>query len=116
MSQPISEVSYRLCLLTNLGDEGKGGPLLVDSYTFDPNLSQGDVVHIQEWKVGVKTDYTLQNQSFSFEARVMEIQKVVVPHHSFVVNIILESPNRETISQLREALRNNNPEQFPQGV
>jgi len=116
MSQPISEVSYRLCLLTNLGDEGKGGPLLVDSYTFDPNLSQGDVVHIKEWKVGVKTDYTLQNQSFSFEARVMEIQKVVVPHHSFVVNIILESPNRETISQLREALRNNNPEQFPQGV
>jgi len=116
MSQPISEVSYRLWLLTNLGNEGKGGKLRVDSYTFDPNLSQGDVVHIEEWKVGFRTDDTLQNQSFSFEARVMEIQKVVVPHHSFVVNIILESPDRETISQLRKALRDKNPEQFSQGV
>ena len=115
MCQPISEVYYTLSLLTNLGNEG-GSLLIVDSYTFDPNLSQGDVVHIKEWKVGVKTDYTLQNQSFSFEARVMEIQKVVVRHHSFVVNIILESPDRETISQLIEALRDNNPEQFPQGV
>jgi len=116
MSQPISEVSYRLWLLTNLKNEGKGGQLLVDSYTFDPNLSQGDVVHIQEWKVEVGIDHGLQNQPFSFEARVMKIEKVVVPHHSFVVNIILESPDRETISQLREALRDKNPEQFPKGV
>ena len=116
MCQPISEVYYTLWLLTNLGNEG-GGKLLVDSYTFDPNLSQGDVVHIEEWNVEVRTDdTTLQNKSFSFEARVMEIQKVVVRHHRFVVNIILESPDRETISQLREALRDNNPQQFPQGV
>lgn len=116
MCQAISEIYYRLWLLTNLENEGKGGKLLVDSYTFDPNLSQGDVVHIQEWMVEVRTDDTLQNQSFSFEARVMEIKKEVVRHHSFVVHIILESPDRETISQLREALKNNNPEQFPQGV
>ena len=115
MSQPIIEVSYTLWLLTNPGNE-VGGKLLVDSYTFDPNLSQGDVVHIQEWKVEVETDYELQNQPFSFEARVMEIQKVVVPHHSFVVNIILESPDRETTSQLIKALKDKNPEQFPKGV
>ncbi|MEG4963529.1 MULTISPECIES: hypothetical protein [unclassified Microcoleus] len=115
MSQPIIKVSYTLWLLTNMGNE-VGGKLLVDSYTFEPNLSQGDVVHIQEWKVGVETDYKLQNQPFSFEARVMEIEKVVVRHHSFVVNIILESPDRETISQLIEALRDNNPEQFPKEV
>jgi hypothetical protein len=116
MSQPISEVSYKLWLLTNLKNEGKGGELLVDSYTFDPNLSQGDVVHIKEWNVEVRTDDTLQNQSFSFEARVMEIKKEVVRHQPFVVNIILESPDRETISQLRKALRDKNPEQFSQGV
>lgn len=116
MCQPISEIYYRLWLLTNLKNEGQGGPLLVDSYTFDPNLSQGDVVHIEQWRVGVRTDDTLQNQSFSFEARVMQIKKEVVRNHSFVVNIILESPNRETRSQLREALRDNNPEQFRQGV
>lgn len=46
----------------------------------------------------------------------MEIEKVVVRHQRLVVNIILESPNRETISELREALRNNNPEQFPKVV
>jgi hypothetical protein len=115
MCQPISEISYRLWLLTNLKNEGKGGGVLVDSYTFDPNLSQGDVVHIEKWNVEVRTDdTTLQNKSFSFEARVMEIQKVVVRHQPFVVNIILESSDRETISQLRKALRDKNPEQFPQ--
>jgi hypothetical protein len=99
MSQPISEVYYRLLLLTNLGNEEKGGQLLVNSYTFNPHLSQGDVVHIEKWNVEVRTDdTTLQNKSFSFEARVMEIQKVVVRHQPFVVNIILESSDRETIS------------------
>ncbi|AFZ15159.1 hypothetical protein Cri9333_4374 [Crinalium epipsammum PCC 9333] len=106
MSQPITEVYYNLLLLTNLGNEETGGTLTVDSYTFDPQLSKGDVVQIEEWKIPVGG----QNQTLSFEARVMEIKKVVVRHHCLKVNIILESPNRETIPQLEEALENKNPD------
>lgn len=45
-----------------------------------------------------------ENEQFSFTAQVFEIQKTVVRNNQYIVDIILESPDRETIKQLRNAV------------
>ena len=108
----VNKIDYNLYLLINLGDDETGGKLLIDTYTFDPGLVIGDVVKIKDWKVGEASNISLENRSLSFDAKVMDIQKVIIRHQSFAVNIALESPDREVVTQLRELLRTRNPEQF----
>ena len=112
MHQPITEIVYNLYLLINLDNSETGGTFLVDSYTFDPNLVVGDSVKITDWNVGEASDTSIKNSCFSFDAKVMDIQKIISRHQSFTVNIILESPDRELVSQLRALYRARNPEQF----
>lgn len=112
MNQLIGEIVYNLHLLINLEEDETGGTLLVDTYTVNPGLTKGDTVKITDWKVGEVSDTGLENRFFSFSARVMDIQKVISRHQKFEVNIILESPDREVVTQLRDSLRARNPEQF----
>ncbi|WP_413174873.1 hypothetical protein [Anabaena azotica] len=110
----VSTVYYNLLLLANLENEPEGGGCLtIDTYTFDPGLAKGDEIQVQDFKVGVVTNTDTSNKTFSFSATVMDIQKVAIRHQSFNVNIILESPEKETMAQIREALRARNSEQFP---
>ncbi|AMA08912.1 hypothetical protein [Picosynechococcus sp. PCC 73109] len=109
----VSTIYYRLHLLTNLANEPEtGGTLVVDTYTFNPRLEVGDEIEIQDFRVSVFTETRISNQSFSFLARVMRIQKIVLRHQSFIVDIYLESPNRETVNQIRAALIERNPGQI----
>jgi hypothetical protein len=111
--QPVSKILYKLLLLANLANESEeGGLLVIDTLTFDPNLSVGDEIKIEDWKVGVRTETSTCNQSFSFSARVMSIRKVIIRHEAFIVEILLESPDMETMSKLRDALRARNPQHF----
>ena len=55
MSKLISEVYYNLVLLNNIDNSPTGGVLIVDTYTFDPKLIKGDIVNIEDWKIGVVT-------------------------------------------------------------
>jgi hypothetical protein len=110
---PVSIVYYKLLLLTNLANKpDRGGALVIDTYTFDPGLAIGDKIEVQEWKVGVSSETGDSNQSFSFPAEVMDIQKISIRHQAFVVNILLESSDKATINQLREALLERNPGHF----
>ena len=108
MQQSVSKIDYNIQLLINLGNNQTGGEILVDTYTFDPNLAIGDTVIIKDWKVGVKNGLNVGNHSFSFDARVMDIRKTFVRNQKFVIDIILESPDKTKISQLRDALNKNN--------
>ncbi|MDJ0734249.1 MAG: hypothetical protein QNJ47_09260 [Nostocaceae cyanobacterium] len=108
MHQSVSTIDYNIQLLINVGNSTTGGELLVDTYTFDPKLAIGDTVKIEDWKVGVKKNNELTNEVFSFNATVMDIRRTIVRHQNFVVDIIIESPGKTTISQLRDALRENN--------
>ena len=98
--------------LINLGDSLTGGTILIDTYTFDPQLIKGDTVCIKDWKIGVAADTELKNRAFSFDATVIDVQKTVVRHQHFSVDIIVKSPNRETIAQLKDALTSRNPQSF----
>ncbi|MFM9264076.1 DUF6887 family protein [Tychonema sp. BBK16] len=110
--QPLQVVYYNLYLLINLGDNLTGGTILIDTYTFDPQLIKGDTVSIKDWKIGVTADKGLRNRAFSFDATVIDVQKTVVRHQHFSVDIILQSPDRETIAQLRDALTSRNSQNF----
>lgn len=101
--EPVTQILYKLLLLVNLANEPeKGTAWPIDTLTFNPSLSVGDEIRIQNWKFGVTT----KNQPFSsFSATVMKIQKVLYHHEAFNVEIILESTDREKISQLCDALR-----------
>jgi hypothetical protein len=111
-NQPVNTIYYKLHLLANIGDEPTGGTLVIDTYTFDPKLTKGDSIHIENWKVGVDKDNGRDNETFSFDATVIDIQKTVIRHEGFIVNLILESPDRDTITKLKKAFRDRNPEQF----
>ena len=111
--QPVGNVLYKLLLLVNLDNElDRGGTLVIDTYIFNPGLFIGDEIRIDNWKVGVATETSLSNQTFSFIAKVMSIQKVAVRHEAFIIEIFLESPDKEIITQLRDVLRTRNPQQF----
>lgn len=113
-AQPVRVVYYNLYLLINLGDSLTGETILIDTYTFDPQLIKGDTVCIKDWKVGVAADTGLENKAFYFDATVIDVQKTVVRHQHFSVNIILESPDREIVAQLRDALTFSNIQNFGQ--
>lgn len=110
--QALQVVYYNLYLLINLGDSLTGGTIPIDTYTFDPQLIKGDTVCIKDWKVGLATETGLKNRVFSFDATVIDVQKTVVRHQHFSVDIILESPDRETIAQLRDAFIAKNSPSF----
>ncbi len=110
--QPLRVVYYNLYLLINLGEHLTGETILIDTYTFDPQLIKGDTVCIKDWKVGVAADTKLKNRAFSFDATVIDVQKTVVRHQHFSVDIILESVDRETIAQLRDAVISRNLQSF----
>ncbi|MEH2350256.1 MAG: hypothetical protein V7K55_20105 [Nostoc sp.] len=108
MNKIITQMYYQLCLMINLSDTEEGGYLLIDTYNFNPQLEKGDIVNIENWKTGVINEHQegieIGNQTFSFTAQVLDIQKTVVRNNQYIVNIILESPDREIIKQLRNAL------------
>jgi hypothetical protein len=108
MNKIITQMYYQLCLMINLSDTEEGGYLLIDTYNFNPQLEKGDVVNIENWKTGVINEHQegieIGNQTFSFTAQVLDIQKRIVRNNQYIVNIILESPDREIIKQLRNAL------------
>ena len=108
MNKIVTQMYYHLYLLINLGDTEKGGYLLIDTYNFNPQLDKGDVVNIENWKTGANYENEklegTENEEFSFTAQVFDIQKIVVRNNQYIVNIILESPDRETIKQLRNAV------------
>ena len=108
MSQPVSTLYYQLDLLINLRDSSRGGTIPIDIYTFDPGLSKGDTIHVEDWKVGYSSNTEVGNHVFEFDASVIEIKKVVLRHQSLIVKIIVESPDRETIIQIKNAINTQN--------
>jgi hypothetical protein len=110
MTQIVNTVYYKLQLVINLGNNSTGGTILIDTYTFDPNLKKGDTIHIEDWKVGFSTPTQMGNHVFEFDATVIDIKKIVARHQHLTVNILLESPDREKIAQIRDALKSQNPE------
>ena len=108
-----NSIVFNLHLLINIENTPEGGgTLIIDTYTFDPNLAVGDEIQIEDFRIKLSTDTSLSNKVFSFPAQVKDIQKTAFHHRSFAINIILESPDRETIAEIRELLRQNNPETF----
>ena len=108
MSQPVSTLYYQLELLINPRDSSRGGTIPIDIYTFDPGLSKGDTIHVKDWKVGHSSNTEVGNHVFEFDASVIEIKKVVLRHQSLIVKIIVESPDRETIMQIKNAINTQN--------
>lgn len=109
----INSTVFNLHLLINIENTSEGGgTLIIDTYTFDPNLAVGDEIQVEDFRVKLSTDASLSNKIFSFPAQVKDIQKAVIHHKSFEVNIILESPDRETIAEIRKLMHQNNPEAF----
>lgn len=113
MVEPTSAVSikYRICLLINLeGDRDRGGYLTVDEFDENPELTKDDRFHIKDWKVGYSNSQSIGNLSFNFEVQVMSIQKTLFRHEQLLTEIVVESPNREEIKKLVDALRERNPD------
>jgi len=109
----VNSIFFKLDLLINIENTPEGGgKLTIDTYTFDPDLAVGDVIKIEDLKLRSSTDVSLSNEVFSFSAQVISIQKTALHHQSFVVNIILESPDRETIAEIRKLMHQNNPKIF----
>lgn len=56
--------------------------------------------------------YLVEFTDFSsdFEVQVMSIQKTLFRHEELLVEIFVESPNREEIKKLVNALREHNPD------
>ncbi|MEG4963090.1 MULTISPECIES: DUF6887 family protein [unclassified Microcoleus] len=113
-AQPVRVVYYNLYLLINRGDSLTRETIAIDTYTFDPQLIEGDTVCIKDWKVGIAADTGLENRAFSFDTTVIDVQKTVVRHQHFSVDILLESPDREIVAQLRDALTFSNLQNFGQ--
>ena len=61
-------------------------------------------------QLSTQAKWCLENRAFSFDATVIDVQKTVVRHQHLSVDIILESPDRETITQLRDAWKSRNPQ------
>ncbi|MDJ0742669.1 MAG: hypothetical protein QNJ32_04820 [Xenococcaceae cyanobacterium MO_167.B27] len=113
MVEQISAISikYRLCLLLNLeGDPNQGGYIIVDEFSENPELAKNDRFHIKDWKVGYSNSQGIGNLSFDFEVQVMSIQKTLVRHKQLLTDIFVESPDREKIKQLGNALKKHNPD------
>jgi hypothetical protein len=109
----VNSIFFKLHLLINIENTPEGGGTLnIDTYTFDPDLAVGDEIKIEDLKLKSSIDGSLSNEVFSFLAQVISIQKTALHHQSFVVNIILESPDRETIAEIRKLMHQNNPEIF----
>jgi hypothetical protein len=115
--KPVNTIIFRLHLLINIDDAPIGGTLPIEDYTFDPGLKKGDTIHINNWKVGVSRTEG-GNSLFEFDATVMDIQKTVIRTTLsdgagyFLVNILLESSEKEKIVQLKDAYKANNPQLF----
>ncbi|AFZ37098.1 hypothetical protein Sta7437_3600 [Stanieria cyanosphaera PCC 7437] len=113
MVKPTSVISikYKICLLINLeGDPNRGGYLIVDEFNENPGLSKDDRFYIKNWKVGYSNSQGLGNLSFDFEVQVMSLQKTLFRHEELLTEIFVESPNREEIKKLVDALRERNPD------
>lgn len=113
MVEPTSAISikYRICLLINLeGDPNQGGYLIVDEFDENPELTKDDRFYIKDWKVGYSNSQGTGNLSFNFEVQVMSIQKTLFRHKQLLAEIFVESPNREKIKKLVDALRERNPD------
>jgi DNA polymerase elongation subunit (family B) len=97
--------------LINLeGDPNRGGYLIVDEFNENPGLSKDDRFYIKNWKVGYSNSQGLGNLSFDFEVQVMSLQKTLFRHEELLTEIFVESPNREEIKKLVDALRERNPD------
>ena len=104
-------IKYRICLLINLeGDPNKGEYLVVDQFSENPELTKGDRFHIKDWKVGYSNSQGIGNFSSNFEVQVMSIQRTLFRHGELLVEIFVESPDREEIKKLVDALREHNPD------
>ncbi len=111
MIEPISKITnkYRICLLINLADDpNRGGYLIVDELDENPDLVEGDRFHIKDWKVGYSNSQGIGNLSFDFEVQVIKVQKTLIRHEELLTEILIESPDREKIKKLVNALRENN--------
>lgn len=113
MVEPTSTISikYRICLLINLeGDPNRGGYLIVDELNENPELVKGDRFDIKNWKVGYSNSQGIGNLSFDFEAQVISIKKTLIRHEELLMEIYIESLDREKIKKLVDALRERNPD------
>lgn len=113
MVEPTSAISikYRICLLINLeGDPNQGGYLIVDEFNENPKLAENDKFYIKDWMVGYSNSQGIGNLSSDFEVQVMSIQKTLFRHEELLVDILVESPDREEIKKLVDTLRERNPD------
>jgi hypothetical protein len=113
MVESISKISmkYIICLLINLeGDLDQGGYLIVDEFNENPELARNDKFYIKDWKVGYSNSQSRGNLSFNFEVQVMSVQKTLFRHVELLAEIFVESPDREEIKKLVDALREHNPD------
>lgn len=111
MIEPISKIpnKYRICLLINLEDDpNRGGYLIVDELDENPELIEGDQFYITDWKVGFSNSQGIGNLSFDFEVQVIKVQKTLIRHEELLTEILIESPDREKIKKLVNALREHN--------
>lgn len=108
---PIS-LKYRVCLLINLtGELNEGGYLIVEEFTDNTELAVGDDFRIQNWRVGSVKPQSIENLTFNFEVKVMKIRKILDRHNKeLLTEIWVESPDREEIQGLVNALRERNPD------
>lgn len=108
---PIS-IKYRVCLLINLaGELNKGGYLIVGEFTHNPELAVGDDFRIQNWRVGHVSPQSIGNLTFNFDAKVISIRKILDRHNKeLLIEILVESPDKEEIQRLANAMRKRNPD------
>lgn len=106
---------FQVKLLLNLAAEKAGiesGSLIIEQSDLDPGYQVGDSFQVTK-KVG-KQGFSLTdayNQTFTFSVTVLERQdnKDSDPQ---IVEIIVESPERETILAYANALKDRNPKIF----
>lgn len=114
---------FLLELLLNLADKDAGidsGSLILEKYHSDPGYRVGESFSVTK-KVG-QVDYnslssegfsltSVSNQSFTFSVTVLE-RRDNRDSDAQIVQIIVESPEREKVLAYANALKANNPQIF----
>lgn len=95
-----------------------GGPsfLVVGTYSYDPNLQEGDEVWINNWKVWGKA-YSLKSKVVGRKKEIYPPSMDLEEHYGeeaarngiLVLRVFVEAEDRDAVVEISEALRNNNP-------
>lgn len=124
----FSQISYQIELLFPLTKKSDGDQDSVKNPQFivlcklncDPCISVGEEISIPKWSLGYKEGCMYKEKDYSFNAKVVGIQRDLYPPSgstkgTLLVSYFVESNDRDLVIEMCEIIKNNNLENFIYG-